>query len=158
VSSELPPFQSFLDAHRLEVWRVLVATVGAAEAEDCFQETFLAALAAYPRLRADSNPRAWILTIAHRKALDALRARARRPRPDPEILELAAEAPPTPGPRSDVWAAVRGLPPRQRSAVVLRFAGDLSHREAGLAMDCTEQTARRALHDGLKNLREVWTS
>ena len=86
VSSGPPPFQRFLDAHRGPVWRLLVATVGPDDAEDCFQETFMAALRAYPGLREDSNLRAWVLTIAHRKAMDVHRARARRPLPvaDPE--------------------------------------------------------------------------
>ena len=78
MSDGLPPFQRFLDTHRDAVWRFLVSSVGRADAEDCFQETFIAALRAYPRLRADSNLRAWVLTIAHRKSLDAHRARARR--------------------------------------------------------------------------------
>ncbi len=54
------------------------ASVGPPDADDAFQETFLSALRAYPRLRPDSNLRAWVLTIAHRKALDIHRARARR--------------------------------------------------------------------------------
>src|SRR5947209_1568710 len=87
--SALPPFQRFLDAHRDLVWRFLVRAVGHTEAEDCFQETFIAALRAYPRVRADSNLRAWVLTIAHRKALDAHRARARRALPvaDPAAVD-----------------------------------------------------------------------
>jgi len=71
----LPPFQSFLDANRHAVWRLLVSSVGRAEAEDCFQETFISALAAYPKLRPDSNLSAWVMTIAHRKALDSRLAR-----------------------------------------------------------------------------------
>ena len=74
MSRPLPPFQRFVDEHRDEVWRFLVASAGRNEAEDCFQETFISALRAYPRLRADSNPRAWVLKIAHRKAIDAHRA------------------------------------------------------------------------------------
>src|SRR5881275_2066051 len=68
----LPPFQRFLEDHRDDVWRFLVAAVGRTDADDCFQETFMAAMRAYPRLRAggpDHNLRAWVLTIAHRKAL-----------------------------------------------------------------------------------------
>ncbi|MBA3747778.1 MAG: RNA polymerase sigma factor, partial [Solirubrobacterales bacterium] len=78
---DLPPFQRFLDAHRDDVLRFLVAAVGRHDADDAFQETFLSALRAYDRLRPDSNLRAWVLTIAHRKALDAHRARRRRPVP-----------------------------------------------------------------------------
>src|SRR5439155_13443637 len=112
----LPPFQRFLDAHRDDVWRFLVGAVGRHDADDCFQETFLAALRAYPRLRPQSNQRAWVLTIAHRKALDHHRARARRAIPMERLPE-----PPTPGgasPDADAtWAQVRGLRPKQRAAV-----------------------------------------
>ena len=92
MSKGLPPFQRFLDAHRDAVWRFLVSSVGRDEAEDCFQETFIAALRAYPRLRADSNLRAWVLTIAHRKALDAHRGRSHRAVPAGDAGELDGRA------------------------------------------------------------------
>jgi RNA polymerase sigma factor (sigma-70 family) len=164
VSRVLPPFQRFLDAHSEAVWRLLVSSVGRAEAEDCFQETFMAALRAYPRLRADSNLRAWVLTIAHRKALDAHRARARRALPvaDPAAVRdapAAAEFPRaherTPAREDSLWAAVDELPARQRSAVVLRYVADLPHREIATAIGCSEQAARRSLHEGLTKLREA---
>ena len=87
-----PPFQRFLDAHREDVWRFLVASVGRDAADDCFQETFLSAMRAYPRMRPD-NPRAWVLTIAHRKALDHFRARKRRAVPvGDDLPDVAAPA------------------------------------------------------------------
>jgi RNA polymerase sigma factor (sigma-70 family) len=149
-----PPFQRFLDAHREDVWRFLVAAVGREAADDCFQETFLSAMRAYPRTRID-NPRAWVLTIAHRKALDHHRARARRPVPVGAVPD--APAPPEPDPeqlRDGVWARVADLPPKQRAALLLRFAGDLSHREVAAALGCSEEAARRSAHEGLKRLRE----
>jgi RNA polymerase sigma factor (sigma-70 family) len=156
VSSQPPPFQSFLDGHREIVWRFLVSAVGRVEAEDCFQETFIAALRAYPRLRPGSNTRAWVLTIAHRKALDAHRARARRATPvaDPEAVDGRAQSE-ADAPDDALWAAVRGLPPRQRSAVVLRYLADLPHREIAVAIGCSEEAARRSLHEGLTTLRKV---
>ena len=54
--------------------RFLIASVGPVDADDCYQETWLAALRAYPRLRDASNLRSWILTIAHRKAIDHVRS------------------------------------------------------------------------------------
>ena len=74
----VPPFQRALEAHGDAVWRYLRGMVGACAADDCFQETFIAALRAYPRLRPESNLRAWLLTIAHRKAIDHLRRQRRR--------------------------------------------------------------------------------
>lgn len=175
VSAPLPPFQRFLDGHREEVWRFLVASVGPVEADDCFQETFISALNAYPRLRAGSNLRAWVLTIAHRKALDVHRGRAARAVPVAEVGEVAeggAGAGPgagpsrrrreaknarsAPEPRDEgLWAAVHELPPRQRSAVLLRYVGDLPHRDIAQAIGCSEEAARRSLHEGLTKLREV---
>ncbi len=161
MSNALPPFQRFLDSHREVVWRFLLSTVGPDEAEDCFQETFIAALRAYPRLRADSNLRAWVLTIANRKALDVHRARARRAFPVEDVAAVQAGAtarPPAPvqhEPDRELWDAVRELPTRQRSAVVLRFVGDMPHREIAQAIGCSEEAARRSLHEGLLKLRKA---
>jgi RNA polymerase sigma factor (sigma-70 family) len=156
VSGAPPPFQRFLDEHRDAVWRFLVSSVGHADAEDCFQETFIAALRAYPRLRPDSNVRAWVLTIAHRKSLDAHRARARRAVPVEDVAAVddrRSEAPRAPD--EALWSAVGELPTRQRSAVVLRYVTDLPHSEIADAIGCSEEAARRSLHEGLVKLREA---
>jgi RNA polymerase sigma factor (sigma-70 family) len=148
----VPPFQRFLDEHREPVFRFLVASVGRDGADDCFQETFLAAMKAYPRLRAESNLRAWVMTIAHRKAMDHHRARARNAIPVEEVPEVAThDAPPR---DEETWARVDGLPPKQRAAVLLRYAGDLTHAEVAVALDCSEEAARRSAHEGLKKLRQ----
>src|SRR3954453_22357349 len=84
----LPPFQLALDQHRDSLARFIAATAGPSDADDILQETLIASLRAYPRLRPDSNVRAWLFTIARNKALDEYRARARRPVPlAPEDLE-----------------------------------------------------------------------
>jgi len=156
-----PPFQLFLDENRQAVWRFLASSVGPAEAEDCFQETFIAALRAYPRLRPGSNVRAWVLTIAHRKALDAHRARARRALSfaDPAIAHDGGSSPSAQEQAlphdTPLWDAVVQLPARQRSAVVLRYVADLPHRDIATAIGCSEEAARRSLHDGLTKLRKV---
>jgi RNA polymerase sigma factor (sigma-70 family) len=156
VSNGLPPFQRFLDAHRDAVWRFLVCSVGRGEAEDCFQETFIAALRAYPRLRPGSDTRAWVLTIAHRKALDAHRRRRRGALPlaDPSAVDGRSE-PLEPARDEALWQAVGALPSRQRSAVVLRYVADLPHRDIAAAIGCSEEAARRSLHEGLAKLRKV---
>ena len=88
--SDAAPFQRFLDDHREDVWRFLVALVGRSEADDCFQETFLAALRAYPSLEDARNLRGWVLAIASRKAIDHGRARGRRPLPMADPPEVTA--------------------------------------------------------------------
>lgn len=152
----LPPFQEFLEAHREDVYRFLVALVGRDEAEDSFQETFLSALRGYPRVRRNSDLRAWVLTIAYRKSIDAHRSRRRRPRPVPDVPEAGIDPPPPPEPA--LWEAVRRLPAGQSEAVTLRFVADLPYREVGRILQCSEAAARQRVREGLNKLREEWST
>jgi RNA polymerase sigma factor (sigma-70 family) len=153
MSATATPFQAFLDAHREPVLAFLRAMVGPSDADDCFQETFIAALRAYDRMDG-RHPRAWVMTIARRKAIDHHRARARRPEPRAELPEPATVDVDHGGEDERVRAAVAELPPGQRAAVALRYAADLSYREIGAALDCSEEAARRSVHEGLKRLRQ----
>jgi RNA polymerase sigma factor (sigma-70 family) len=149
-----PPFQALLDEHRDDVYRFLVASVGPHDADDCFQETFVAALRAYPRLRDASNLRAWLLTIAHRKAIDAHRARGRRAVPVEALPEQAAA--PAPDGEPALWAAVRELPSKQRAAVLHRYVNDLPYADIGRIVGCSEAAARQNVRAGLATLRGAW--
>ena len=151
VRNSKPPFQQLIDVHSADVLRFLRASVGSNDAEDCYQETFLSALRAYPRLRDASNLRAWLLTIAGRKAIDHHRGRARRPVPVEHVPEQAVQD----GDMRDdsLWDAIRSLPPKQRGAVVCRFANDLAYAEIGVVLGCSEEAARRNVFEGLRALR-----
>jgi RNA polymerase sigma factor (sigma-70 family) len=148
---ELPPFQTLLDAHGRDVHRFLVAVVGHPDADDCFQDTWLAALRAYPRLRDARNLRGWLFTVAHRKAIDHVRAMRRRAVPVGELAE--AEYTPREDGRPELWERVRELPPKQRAAIALRFIVDATHIEIAQMMGTSEEAARRNVHEGLKRLR-----
>ncbi len=153
----LPPFQALVDGHAAELHRFLVASVGIDRAEDCLQDTLLSALRAYPRLRHGENLRAWLYTIARHKATDAVRAMTRRPAGVPlDGLNPAAEpSVPAHQARDDgVWSAVRGLPGKQREAVVLRYVLDLDHRSIGERMGTSEEAARQNVSAGLRRLRK----
>ena len=148
----LPPFQNLLDEHAAAVMGVLRGAVGRADAEDCFQETFLSALRAYPDLNDAGNLRGWLLTIAHRKAIDHHRANVRRPLPVAEAIEIETN---DPEPFDDgIWELVGTLPPKQRAAVALRYACDLPHVEIAASLGCSPEAARRSLHEGMKRLRK----
>lgn len=147
----LPPFQALLDSYSHDVHRFLTANVGRLDADDCYQETWMAALRAYPRLQHATNIRAWLLTIAARKAIDLHRARGRAAVPMAEPPEASFV------PREnaeDLWQAVGALPDKQRAAVVLRYLLDAEYPAVAAAMGISEPAARRNVHEGLKRLRE----
>lgn len=154
----LEPFQRVLDHHADEVLRFLVASLGRHDADDAFQETFLSAMRAYPKLRGGSDVRAWLLTIAHRKAIDVHRGRARRPVPVAEVADRAVDGGPPDVPDDEQWARVRRLPDRQRAVLTLRYAVDLSHAEIARVLGCSEAASRRAAADGLATLRTEVTA
>lgn len=149
------PFQRFLDEQRDVVWRFAVASVGRQDADDVFQETFLAAMQAYPRLRAGSNHQAWVLTIAHRKAIDHFRAHKRRggwERASGEVPEVTVhDDQPT---DEAIWEQVRDLPAKQRAAVTLRYAADLDYAAIGRATGTSADAARKNAHEAMKKLRQ----
>ncbi len=149
----IPPFQELLDRHRTLVHRFCRVAVGPAEADDVFQETFLAALRAYPRVRDGEHLDRWLLRIASRKAIDHHRARGRRAIPSEELPERPGDA--VEGPDDELWSAVAALPPRQRVAVVHRHVLDRPYAEIAQMMDATEQTVRANVYQGLKRLREL---
>jgi RNA polymerase sigma factor (sigma-70 family) len=157
----LPPFQALLDAHRVDVYRFCVAAAGPVEADDCFQETWIAALRAYPKLRRADNLRAWLLRIAQNKAIDLHRSRARRAVPVESVPDTAV-APPDSGELSpngepELWAAVRDLPAKQRTAVFCRTVLGMPYDELAVLLGSSEDAARHNVFAGLKKLREEWT-
>jgi RNA polymerase sigma factor (sigma-70 family) len=151
-SVHLPPFERLVDAHAAELHRFLVGLVGPSDAEDCLQETLMSALRAYPRLSHGDNLRAWLYTIAHRKATDVIRRSARRPTRTLDGVELAAVAA-AELPDDGLWRTVRGLPPKQRAAIVHRFVLDLAYAEIGERMGISEEAARQNVSAGLRRLR-----
>ena len=110
------PFEAVVAQHGATVLRVVRAVVGHSDADDAWSDTFLAAMKAYPQLPAEANIQAWLVTIAHRKAIDITRAASRRAVP-------VAATPDSPAPDRadtrdlDLDAAVGALPPKQRQAV-----------------------------------------
>lgn len=134
--------------------RFLIASVGRHDADDCYQETWLAALRAYPRLRDARNLRSWVLTIAHRKAIDHVRSTRRAPVPVDELPERATSQPHDRD--GSVWIRVRELPTKQRTALALRFVADAPYAEISSVMGTSEEAARRNVHEGLKRLRSEY--
>ena len=143
----VPPFERFYETWSGEILAFLRRRLGAADAEDAFQETFLRALRGYGRLEHGRELRAWAYTIAARVAADMHRRR----RPTAEAVEGAAvDARPA---YAELEHLADDLPPTERAAVVLRYGYDLSYEDIGAALGSNADAARQAASSGIRRLR-----
>jgi RNA polymerase sigma factor (sigma-70 family) len=150
-----PPFETVVAQHGATVLRVCRALLGTADADDAWSETFLASMRAYPDLPANANVEAWLVTIAHRKAIDVLRAAGRRAIPTSQVPEAPVPHAPE-GPDPDLVDAVARLPARQRQAVAYHYLAGLPHAEVAAIVGSSTDAARRAAADGIAALRRTY--
>jgi RNA polymerase sigma factor (sigma-70 family) len=147
------PFEAIVARHGPTVLRVCRAVLGVVDAEDAWSETFLAALKAYPELPDDANVEAWLVTIAHRKAIDITRTQARRAVPVAALPERPSMQR-TDGRDLDLSAAIAALPHRQRKAIAYHYLAGLPYQEVAGVIGGTTDAARRLAADGIANLRK----
>jgi RNA polymerase sigma factor (sigma-70 family) len=148
----MKPFELIVTDFGPVVLRVCRAVLDPADAEDAWSETFLAALRAYPQMPEETNWEAWLVTVAHRKAIDQHRARAHRPIPVAEQPERSTQQDP---PDHELWAAVAALPSTQRYAVAYHYLAGLPYAQVAAVLGGSEAAARRAAADGVKALRRT---
>ncbi len=149
----LEPFERVVAAHGAVVLRVCRALLGPVDAQDAWSETFLSALQAYPALEPGSNVRGWLVTIAHRKAVDVHRKAARIAVPLAELPEAPSQLGNPGAGEPELWQAVAALPERQRLAVVAHHLAGLPYAEIAAVSGGTPEAARRAGADGIAALR-----
>jgi RNA polymerase sigma factor (sigma-70 family) len=147
------PFEEIVAEHGPTVLRVCRALLARPDADDAWSETFLAALRAYPDLADGANIEAWLITIAHHKAIDLLRAQTRRATPVAEVGETGSITDAWEPADNDLWAALRALPTKQRQAVAYHHVGGLPYAEVAALVGGSTDAARRAAHDGIRALR-----
>jgi RNA polymerase sigma factor (sigma-70 family) len=148
------PFEEVVAEHGPTVLRVCRGVVGVIDADDAWSDTFLSALEAYPRLPAGANIEAWLVTIAHRKAIDIIRRTGRHAVPVAEVPPHQSGS--SPDERDlDLARAVAGLPERQRFAVVYHYLAGLPYREVATIIGGTADAVRRAAADGVATLRKT---
>ena len=153
------PFEAVVTEHGTTVLRVCRAVLGPADADDAWSETFLAAMRAYPDLPEGANVEAWLVTIAHRKAIDVTRAAARRAVPvaqAPDDAVAPAADSPGDGLDSDLAGAVARLPAKQRQAVAYHYLAGLPYADVAAILGGSADAARRAAADGIATLRRSY--
>ncbi len=148
------PFEAVVSAHGPTVLRVCRAVLGPVDADDAWSETFLSALKAYPELPAGANIEAWLVTIAHRKAIDVTRARARRAIPAGDLPEIAGT--PHAERDDDLADALARLPDKQKQAVAYHYLAGLSYGDVAGVLGGSADAARRAAADGIATLRRTY--
>ena len=119
------------------------------EADDLYQDTFLAAFRGWPPPRR-GNERAWLYRIATNKAID----RGRRTRPKVNLDDVELVAPERDSATSlDIARAVERLAPGQRAAFVLRQVQGLSYAEIAETLGCSQEAARARVSEATKTVR-----
>jgi RNA polymerase sigma factor (sigma-70 family) len=166
VPSVRSRFELLIDVRGPALLRTLTSLVGRNDAEDIWQETFLAALRAVDRMPTeDGEERAWLWTIAHHKAIDHWRKTGKATwselpddsgangipladeDPSEELVARLAD--------QSLWASVKDLPTKQRICIAYRYLADLSFHEIGALVGCSEDAARRSVYEGIVKLRKA---
>lgn len=148
------PFEQAVRVHGPMVLRVCRAVLGPhSDADDAWSETFLAAMQAWPDLPDDTNVEAWLVRVAHRKAIDVTRRRKRHAIPTDDLPEQMSTLGRPDDAHFEMWATVKQLSPKQRQAVAYHYLGGLAYAEIVELIGGTTDAARRAAADGIKALR-----
>jgi RNA polymerase sigma factor (sigma-70 family) len=147
------PFEDVVAEYGPMVLRVCRAVLGPVDADDAWSETFLSAMRAYPDLDPAANVEAWLVTIAHRRAIDVGRKISRAPTPAEHLPEDLPQAGNPAADDPDLWAALESLPEKQRKAVAYHHLAGLPYAEVAELLGNSPTAARRAAADGIKTLR-----
>ena len=145
-----PPFEQVVARYGPTVLRVCRAVLGTDDADDAWSDTFVSALRAYPTLPDNPNLEAWLVTIAHRRALDVVRRTNRHAVP---TADLPAQGRETEHRDLDLVRSLAALPDKQRFAVVYHYLAGLPYQEVAQVIGGSPEAARRAAADGIANLR-----
>ncbi len=145
-------FGELLERHEREILAYALRLTGDRDdADDVYQETFLAAFRGWPPPRRGQE-RAWLYRIATNKVID----RARKAKRLVRMSDLRLAAPERDGvSMADLAAAVRVLPEGQRAAFVLRKVEGMAYADVARVLECSEEAARSRVAEALKKVREA---
>jgi RNA polymerase sigma-70 factor, ECF subfamily len=156
---ELPPsFDEAVTRHERELMRFLVRTTrDRDDALDLYQETWLRAYRAWPKLESAAGLRPWLYRIATNLCLNRARDRTRRARViGDEELDLARVPGSSDGVHDGVIylkTVISRLPHNQREALVMRKFGGLDYAEIAIALGCSSESARAGVYQALNKLK-----
>jgi RNA polymerase sigma-70 factor (ECF subfamily) len=157
--AELDDFAAFYRRTYAAAYRTALGVTASAQlAEDVTQEAFCAAYRGRAKFRGSASAESWLQRIVVNKAIDQLRRKRSRPTVelDPELdIEDQAPAAALSLERMALVAAMTGLQPRQRAAIVLRYFHDYPLRTVGEVLGTSEGGATMLVQRGLAQLRDA---
>ncbi len=158
-------FAAMYDATAARVHGLVLRVVrDPAQAEEVTQETFLEAWRTASRFDPDKGSAlSWLLTLAHRRAVDRVRSAEAASRRDatyhdqnrPVAHDSTAEAAATKIEAQRVRQAMGTLTDVQREALELAYFGGYTHTEVATMLDLPVGTAKTRIRDGLIRLRDL---
>lgn len=152
VNDAAQGFEAWYLANHARLVSSLVLVCGDLDlTRDAVDEACARALVRWDRVRAMDSPTGW----TYRVALNVVRRRARRAALERRLLRRHAVPREVPAPAGELWTVVAGLPPRQRTAIVLRYVADLTQTEVAEVMGITRSTVVSLLSDAHARLAEL---
>jgi RNA polymerase sigma-70 factor (ECF subfamily) len=124
-------------------------------AADAVQEAFVRLIGHWEIVGRYDNPCAWTRRVAVQRLLDHRRSVARRARLLLHLSPASTSSVPAASPDERLWRAVRELPRKQRTALVLHYVADLTAREVAETMRVSEGTVSQHLHRAREALRRA---
>jgi RNA polymerase sigma-70 factor (ECF subfamily) len=172
ASGDVRAFEELYRRHELKVWRYLQRNLGnRAIADELMQEVWFSVARAARGYRPSARFTTWLLTLAHNRLVDAMRATRPHERRSavaagadaPSLIEqLAADHRSEPPERAQsqqhaaaVLAAIEQLPPEQRQAFLLHAEGELTLEEIARVTSTNFETAKSRLRYARSKLRQL---
>lgn len=152
-------FAALLERHYDRIYRMAWRWAGTRDmAEDIAQDVCVKLSGALRTYRGEAAFTTWLHRIAYTTAIDHLRLSQRTVAAEPsEIIRLVDGGGDSPEPEhvhgSELWDAVRALPPQQRDAVLMVYGEDMSHAGAAAILGCSEKTVSWHIHEAKKRLK-----
>lgn len=149
-----PEFDAVFRAEFPRVARTVHHVVGdRARAEEVTQDAFVEMLRFWRKVRRYDRPDLWVRRVAIRKAQREVHRSVRRAEVERRAAGLLVEEPQSAAP--EVLAAVRGLAPKQRAAVVLFYFEDRPMDEIAQIVGCSDSTGWSQLHAARQHLADA---
>jgi len=159
AAGRLSSLDSLYDAAAHQIYGLALWRTGSEEdAADVVQDVFVRVVEQGRRLTKVRNPKAWLMTVTNRAAIDVIRRRRRRPTEPLEscaFLTAADESGERLFDATQVSALLAGLPDTIRVVIYLKHYAGCTFAEIGEIVGVPKFTAASRYRSGIEKLRKL---